>query len=188
MSLKSKLLQGFTMAAAVVAFAGLTAAQETTAPKTGDTQKQEKPDGRGFGRHGGHGRGMEDGKFGRRGGAFGMLRGIELTDAQKAQVKTIFETNKPDEATMQQMRSFRDARKNGGTLTDDQKAQMKAFRQQFRQKQEGVRQQILAILTPEQQQQLEARKADMQKRREEFRQKREQWKQQNQQSDKPTDN
>ena len=172
MSLKSKLLQGFTMAAAVVAFAGLTAAQETTAPKTGDTQKQEKPDGRGFGRHGGH----------------GMLRGIELTDAQKAQVKTIFETNKPDEATMQQMRSFRDARKNGGTLTDDQKAQMKAFRQQFRQKQEGVRQQILAILTPEQQQQLEARKADMQKRREEFRQKREQWKQQKQQSDKPTDN
>ena len=97
-----------------------------------------------------------------------MLRGIELTDAQKAQVKTIFETNKPDEATMQQMRSFRDARKNGGTLTDDQKAQMKAFRQQFRQKQEGVRQQILAILTPEQQQQLEARKAEMQKRRDVF--------------------
>lgn len=188
MSLKSKLLQGFTLAAATVAFAGLTAAQETTTPKTGDTQKQERPDGRGFGRHHGFGKGMKDGRFGRRGGGFGMLRGIDLTDAQKQQIKSIMEANKPDEATMQQLRSFREARRNGGALTDDQKAQMKAFREQAQQKREAVRLQIEAILTPEQKQQLETRKADMEKRREAFRQKRQEWKQQKQQSDKPTDN
>ena len=188
MSLKTKLLQGFTLAAATLAFAGLTSAQETTTPKAGDTQKQERPGGRGFGRHGGFDGAKKGGDFGRRDGGFGMLRGIELTDAQKEQIRTIHENNKPDPTTVEEVRSIMEAGRSSGTLTDDQKSRLKTLREQSRQKQQAVREQILAILTPEQKQQLEARKADMEKRREEFRQKREQWKQQKQQSDKTTDN
>ena len=49
---------------------------------------------------------------------------------------------------------------------------MRGARQARKAKREQVHQQILAVLTPEQKTQLEARKAEMQKRREEFRQKR----------------
>jgi periplasmic protein CpxP/Spy len=180
MSLKTRILQGITVAAAAFAFAGLTSAQQTT-PKTDGAQKHERGEGRGFKGHGEFGRGARGGQ-----GGFGMLRGIQLTDAQKEQLRTIHESNKPDEASMQQMRTLMEARRNG-TLTDDQKAQLKTLRDQARQKHDAVQQQVLAILTPEQKQQLEARKAEMEKRREEFRQKRQQWKQQKQESAKPTD-
>lgn len=183
MSLKTRIFQGITVAAAAVAFAGLTAAQETTPPKTDDGQKHERGEGRGFKHDGEFGRGMKAGRF----GGFGLLRGIELTDVQKEQLRTIRESNKPDEATMQQLRTLKEARRNG-TLTDDQKAQLKTLRDEARQKREAVNQQILAILTPEQKLQLEARKADMEKRRQEFRQKRKEWKQDKQQSGKPIDN
>lgn len=186
MSLKTRIFQGITMAAAVVAFAGLTSAQENTAPKADEAQKHERGEGRGFKRGGEFGRGMKEGRFGGRGG-FGMLRGIELTDAQKEQLRAIRESNKPDEATRQQLRTLMEARRNG-TLTEDQKAQFKTLRDQARQKREAINRQILAILTPEQKQQLEARKAEMEKRREEFRQKRQEWKQDKQQPARPTDN
>jgi len=57
----------------------------------------------------------------------------------------------------------------------------------MRAKQESVKAQILAILTPEQRQQLETQKAEREKRREEFRQQREQRKAA-QDAAKPTDN
>ena len=113
----------------------------------------------------------------------GFLRGIELTDAQKEQIRTIHEANKPDQATLDQMKAIREARHNGGTITEEQKAQLKQLRQAQRAKMDSVHQQILAILTPEQKAQLEQRKAEMQKRREEFRQKRQERIQA-----KPTDN
>lgn len=184
MSLKSKFSSVITLAFAVVALAGFTAAQD--APKTqDDSQKLEK-----FERKGERHRGMRGGNFGRhggmRGGMFG-LRGIELTDAQKEQIRQIHEANKPSEAQMAEMKAIRDARKAGGEITDAQKEQMRAYREQMRAKHESVRAQVLAILTPEQRTQLEARKAEREARRNEMRQKRQELRQKRQ-ATKPTDN
>jgi Spy/CpxP family protein refolding chaperone len=49
---------------------------------------------------------------------------------------------------------------------------MKTLREAQKAKMQGIHEQILAVLTPEQKAQLEAKKAEGAKRREEFRQKR----------------
>lgn len=146
-------------------FAGAALAQDTTTtPKQDNTQKQDKFERRGgFGKRGGGGF-----RGGMRGGHEGMLRmfrDLNLTDDQKAQIKTILDSNKPDQAQMDQMKAIREARKNGTQLTDDQKAQLKANREAQRTKMESVHQQILAVLTPEQKTQLDAKHKEMQQRR-----------------------
>ena len=168
MSLKNKFFTGIAMATAMGAFAIAGSAQTTTPVPQTDGQQQGK-------QWGGHRKGGE-GFRGMRGGRDGgfMFRDLNLTDAQKAQIKTIMDANKPTEAEMQQMKSLMEARKNGGTLTDDQKAQFKAFRQQRQVKQQAVHQQILAILTPEQKQQLEQKQQERRQRMQERRQQRQQ--------------
>lgn len=163
-------------------FAGAALAQETTTtPKQDDVQKTDKFQRRGkFGRSG-------EGFRGRlhRGGPFAMLRGIQLTDAQKAQIKTILDANKPDQALMDQMKSIREARKSGTELTAEQKEQLKTARQARMAKMKLVHEQILNVLTPEQKQQLEQRHQQMMQRRQERRELRKQGKTP---ADKPTDN
>jgi Spy/CpxP family protein refolding chaperone len=88
---------------------------------------------------------------------------------------------------MAEMKAMHEARKSGGEPTEAQRAQMKAFREQMRTKHEAVMAQILAILTPEQRTQFEAKKAEREKRREEFRQNRQERKAARD-SAKPTDN
>jgi Spy/CpxP family protein refolding chaperone len=171
MAIRSKIFSSLTLVFAIGAFSVFATAQEsTTTPQDG--VKAEKGD-RKFGKRGGKfGRGGMHGDRGGSGMRMGFLRGIELTDAQKAQIKAIHEANKPNPADFEAMKSIREARKGGGTITAEQKAEMKELRQARKAKREQVHQQILAVLTPEQKTQLEARKAEMQKRREEFRQKR----------------
>ena len=182
MAIRSKIFSSLTLVFAIGAFSVFATAQEATpAPKDG--QKVEKGD-RKFGKRGGKFglRGME-GRHGGRGMRMGFLRGIELTDDQKARIKAIHEANKPNPAEFEALKSIREARKSGGTISEEQKAQLKQFRDARKANREQVQQQILAVLTPEQKTQLEARKAEMQKRREEFRQKRQERIQA-----KPTDN
>jgi protein CpxP len=177
MSLKSKLSSLFTLAVAVTAFGVVVSAQETAPAPKDDSQKIERHRGmRGdkAGRHGG--RDGFRGGHGMRGGMFG-LRGIELTDAQKDQIKQIHEANKPSEALMAELKSFHEARKSGTALTDAQKERMKVIRGDMQAKRESVHQQILGILTAEQRQQIETRKAEMQQRREEMREKRQEFRQ-----------
>lgn len=145
-------------------FAGATLAQDTTttSPKQDNVEKSDKFQRRG-GKFGRGGEGFRGGMH--RGGPMGMLRGIDLTDAQKAQIKTILESNKPDQATLDQMKSLREARKNGTQLTDDQKAQLKAARQAQAAKMRSVHEQILSVLTAEQKAQLEQRHQQMEQRR-----------------------
>ena len=184
MSLKSKFSSAITLGFAVGAFALVGVAQEAAKTQDDKTQKME---------HRGDHRGMRGDKAGRHGGMRGMrggmfgLRGIELTDAQKEQIRQIHEANKPTEAQMAEMKAFRDARKGGGEITDAQRAEMKARRDQMRAKHEAVQAQILAILTPEQRTQLEAKKAEMQKLREERRLQRQERKL-SRDAAKPTDN
>src|SRR5215204_2427724 len=161
MSLKSKFSSVVTFAFAVAAFATFTIAQD--APKTQDDNGLRK-EGR---QHRGE-RGTRGGRNGgMRGGEMFGLRGIELTDAQKEQIRQIHEANKPSEAVAAELKSIREARKNGTEITEAQRDRLKAFREEMKSKQESVHSQILAVLTAEQRQQLETRKAEMEKRREE---------------------
>lgn len=181
MSLKTKIFSSLTMGFAVVAFSTFTSAQTAGEMPVDGATKVEKHDRKGFGGKRGHGR------MGRhRGPGKGMFgfRGIELTEAQKVQMKAIREANKPDAATMELMKSIRETRKAGGTFTEDQKAQLKSLRESQKAKRESIRQQMDAILTPEQKAKIEANKVEMKKRFEERRQMRQQKKAE---AAKPTD-
>lgn len=96
------------------------------------------------------------------------LRGIELTDTQKDQLKAIMAANKPSPETMEQMRALMDARR-AGTLTEDQKSQFKQLRQAQREKMQSVHLQIQGILTDEQKAQIETKKQEMKQRMEQRR-------------------
>jgi Spy/CpxP family protein refolding chaperone len=171
MSFKSRVFSSITLAVAVGAFSTFAAAQtDNTAPSQQDgVQKQEKRE-RGFGKRGGFGKGMR----GERGGKFGGmrgLRGIELTDAQKEQIRSIMETNRTaNQASHEEFRTLMQARRSGGTLTDEQKQRMQTLRAQMRQNAEAMHAQIQAVLTPEQRTQIEQRRQEMQKKREQRRQ------------------
>ena len=80
-------------------------------------------------------------------------------------------------ADVEALKSIRETRKSGAAITEDQKAQMKQFREARKAKMGQVHSQILAVLTAEQRTQLEARKAEMQKRREDRKLKRQEFRQ-----------
>lgn len=171
MAIRTKLFTTTTLAIAVGAFGILANAQTTDAPAA-DGQKIEKGERKGrFGKRGKFGK--RGGMRGRRmGGGMGFFRGIELTDAQKEQLKAIREANKPTGEHKALFDSIRETRKAGGTISEEQKAQMKQLREAQVAKMKGVHEQMLAILTPEQKAQLDAKKAEMNQKREQFREKR----------------
>ena len=158
MSLRTKFFAGVF---AVSAFAVAGYAQDNKAEtKTGDAKIERKRD------HAG--RGMFGGGFGRlgRGGFFG----IELTDAQKAEIHKILEANKPDRAALQEVRTLMKA-KFEGTITADQQSRIDALRAELKEKAKSVHAQLEAVLTPEQKAQLEQRKQEMKGKMQEFNQK-----------------
>ena len=132
-------------------------------------------DGHGGGRHGRRG----GGEFGGKGGGHfgGGFRGIELTDAQKASMKQLREafgerTKSLREQLHAKRQELRQA-ESGTTfnealatqkLTEAAGLQAKLMAEEFR-----LRQESLALLTPEQ-------KTQMEQRRQQFEQRREQWK------------
>lgn len=168
MSLKNKILTAAALTVAVGAFSTFAAAQTNNGAAPDDnTQKQEQSERRGFGRRGD---GMRGGHHG--GGKFGMrgLRGINLTDAQKEQVRNIMETNRTaNQAVFEEFRTLRQAMR-GGTLDATQQARLETLKEQMKQNAEATRTQVLAILTQEQRTQLEQQKEEMRKRHEERRQ------------------
>ena len=176
MSLKTKLISVFASAVAVGTFAVAASAQDTPAVK--EPGRGDRVERKGFGHRGGHRAGFR--------GMRGFM-GVELTDAQKAQIKQIHEANRPDEATRAELKTIHEARRNG-TITEDQKARVQAIRDQMRTRQESVRQQVLAVLTPEQRQQIETRKAEMKQRMEERRQMRQRTRTTTPPADKSNDN
>jgi protein CpxP len=163
-----------------IAFAGLSALALATplalAQNAGGAQGQggaraERHGKGGFGHRGGRG-----GEFGRGGHFGGMFRGVELTDAQKA--------------------SLAELRKGFGERTKSLREQLRAKHQELRQAESGtvfnealatqklteaaglqaklmgeefkLRQDSLAVLTPEQKTQLEQRKQQREQRREQW--------------------
>jgi periplasmic protein CpxP/Spy len=163
MSLKRKIISAVISTFAVVAFTTFVSAQDANKSDQNSTQKQERRERRGFGDKRGFRRGMRGG---------GLMRGFDqlnLTDAQKEQIKSILEANKPDKSTFEALRPLMEAKRNG-TITAEQEAQLKAHREQMKQKHEQVKAQVLAVLTAEQ-------KAQLDKLKEEWKQKREERKQ-----------
>lgn len=178
MSLKFKLISTLTLAGLIAAFSSVSMAQDTkTETPTTTPDKVEKPfkgQRGGFGKFGGRGfGGKKRGGHGMR----GFMRGIELTDAQKDQIKAIREANKPDQALMDEFRSLRKA-KHDGTLTADQEARIKTLREQAQAKGKAVHEQIMNVFTAEQKAQIEKNKLEMKQRHEQFRQKREEFRKQ----------
>src|SRR3954471_22252553 len=125
MSLKFKFISTVSLAGAIALFSGASFAQDstTTAPATGD--KVENHHRGDHGVRGGKGefagrRGGREGFGGHRGGMFGMMKGIQLTDAQKAQLKALREQNKPDQATRQEMHTLMVAVHDGSSTPEQQ--------------------------------------------------------------------
>jgi protein CpxP len=150
-----------------------------------DTEGQQSQDngerGSGRGRHKGHGDG-ERGGFGRgeRGGRGEgrMFRGLNLTDAQKAQMKQIRENFKAQIAPLrEQLRGQRgEGRgfKSGETFNEAEATQRMVAAAPLRAKMMGesfkMRQALLAVLTPEQRTQMDQQKAERKARFEQMKQ------------------
>jgi Spy/CpxP family protein refolding chaperone len=121
------------------------------------------------------------GRMGMRMGRIAGLHGIALTDAQKEQIKSIHEANKPNGAYRDELKAIMEARK-AGTLTEAQKVRAKAIHQEMTANRQKVHDQIQSILTAEQKAQIQERMNQMKQRREEFRQNRQELRQKRQQA------
>lgn len=165
----------FVKKIATVAFSALATFTLTTFVAAQDNsstdQQTEKPmkerrwKGDGFGKRGGMRGGM-----GMRG-----LRNLELTDAQKEQIRGIMETARTaNEPLHTELKSLMEKRRGGAELNDSDVARLKEIKTQMRQSREQTENTILGILTVEQRQKFEQQKQERQQRREEFRQRRQQ--------------
>jgi periplasmic protein CpxP/Spy len=158
-------------------------AQTAGGEQSGQTQRAERG---GKGGHRGHRGGKRGGggEFGGRGGRFGGgFRGIELTDAQKASMKQLRQafgerTKSLREQLHAKRQELRQA-ESGATFNEALAAQKlsETAGLQARLMAEGfkLRQDALALLTPEQ-------KAQLEQRRQQREQRREQWKAQRNQA------
>jgi protein CpxP len=169
-----------------LAVAGLSALALATPIAIAQTTGGGEQGGQTQGAHERRGREGKRGEFGgRRGGrgrhfGGGMFRGIELTDAQKASMKQIHQSfGERTKSLREQLRAkhqeLRQA-ESGGTfnealatqkLTEAASLQAKLMGEEFR-----MRQESLAVLTPEQKTQLEQRRAEMKAKREQFKSRR----------------
>lgn len=173
MSSKFRFFSVLTLAAVVAVGSSAVLAQEDKAAAPTTTETTEKA-GK-FGNPGGHGRHRfgKRGGFGRHRGGMGFMEGLNLTDAQKAQLKSIREANKPDAAVMEELRSIRESRKSGQDITAEQKARLHAIHDQMRTNRQKVHDQIQNVFTAEQKALIEQRKLEMKTRMEQFKQNRE---------------
>jgi hypothetical protein len=174
MSFKRKLISAATSALAAVAFTTFVSAQDanTNKEENNSTQKQEMRErGRGFdGKRGG--RGMRGGKHG---GDKMMLRSLaqlNLSDAQKEQVRGISETFKTSTQTQREELRNLGMKKRDGVINADEQARFQEIKTQLKAAGKQMRDSVLAILTAEQKTQLEQMKEEMKKRKMERRQNR----------------
>jgi len=153
MQLKNKFFSVLAVAIGIVGFSTFTLAQDqssASAPEKSEAHRHHGGKGGDGMRHGG-------GDFMR------AFHDLDLTDAQKTQIRSIMDANKPDQAAMDEMRTLREA-KQAGTLTADQQARMQTLRTERMEKGKAIHAQIRAILTPEQQAKLDARQKEMQQK------------------------
>lgn len=168
MSFKRKLISAAATGLAAIAFTTFVSAQDTnTNQENNSIQKQERRGGRGFGRKGMRG--------GRHGGEKMMMRGLgqlNLSDAQKQQIRVVSENFKTSTQTQREELRALGMKKRDGVITADEQARAKELRTQLKSSGEQMHNSVLAILTTEQKTQLEQIKQEMKTRREQFKQNR----------------
>lgn len=146
---------------AAISLAAPIALAQTPGTEQGN-QQESRAGRRGHGKHRG----------GRMGGAM-MFKGVNLTDEQKAQMKQISqsfrERNKPLREQLRAKRQELHQAGEGGTfnealatqkLTETASLQAKLMGEQFK-----LRQEMLAVLTPEQKTQIEQKRAEFKAKR-----------------------
>lgn len=101
---------------------------------------------------------QEQGHWGRRGPGGQLFKNINLTAEQKAKLKEMRKSEKPNEQFRKAMQDARAARQRGDTAAA--RAQMKALRPQMEQARERQFAAIRSILTPDQQKQFDANVAE----------------------------
>jgi len=107
---------------------------------------------------------------------FIMRYGIQLTDAQKAQIKQIGTQGAPNPSLVKELRTIMGYRKNG-PLSEAQKARAKDIQQQMQTKKKTTREQVLNVYTPEQKAQMQKNREDLQRLQKDIRQLRQQFRQ-----------
>jgi Spy/CpxP family protein refolding chaperone len=151
---------------AAIALATPVALGQTATTTQDGYQQMARKEGRGGkhrGRRGGHRGGM-------------MFRGLNLTDEQKASMKQLHQSfNERTKALRQELRTKRQEMRQANTggifnealatqkLTESASLQAKLMGERFK-----LRQEMLAVLTPEQKTQMEQKRAEFQKKRAEF--------------------
>nr|MBA3633515.1 Spy/CpxP family protein refolding chaperone [Acidobacteriota bacterium] len=160
MSFKQKFISAVTLAFAIIAFTTFVSAQDisTTQPQDSES-KQQKRERRGFGK-----RGERGDKH--RGGKMHGLEQLNLTDAQKTQIKSLMESSRTaNQGTFQEMRDLK-MKKRDGIITTEEQARMQQLKTQMKATAEQTHSSILAVLTPEQRAQLEQIKEQHKQQRE----------------------
>jgi protein CpxP len=160
-------------AAMILAIPILVIAQQPTPTSPEGSIEQEKSEGRERLRE----RRGELGKRHQRMREHGMrhlMRGLELTDAQREQLKAISQRRmESTKLQRDELSQLREKRRNG-TFSEADQARAAALREQIRASMEGIRAEAEAILTAEQKAQLEQRNLERKARHEERKLRREQ--------------
>lgn len=110
------------------------------------------------------GRGMKAGKDRKAGKERAGLASLNLTDAQKREIKDLRKNGSTNNAARQELRQLAQS-KRSGTLTAEQQTRLQTLRDQLKANGGKRKDQIAAILTPEQRQQLQQNKAQRKERR-----------------------
>lgn len=128
-----------------------------------ETQKAERKENRGA---------RGEGRRGfKRGGEFGGLNRLNLTEAQQQQLRTLNETVLSSTKTQrEELRGLYEQSRGGAQLTADQNARANELRQQLRQSGEQMRANLQSVLTAEQRQQIETEREQKRQRFEQRRQ------------------
>ncbi len=170
MSFGRKIASVFTLAIAIIAFNSFATAQDTTE----DTEKNKVERTERKQRFGGEGKRERHAK---RGGHRGFMRGffgLDLTEAQQTQIKTMIEIQRTGNQPLRDEAKNLFMKKRDGTITEAETQRLDEIKSEMKNSSEQLKNSILAILTPEQLQKLEEMKAERKQRMEERRQFREQ--------------
>lgn len=186
MSLKQKLVSTITLVFAIAAFTTFASAQNTTTQTQNSVKKQQKSERGNFERREG-GRRFGKEKHGR--GGDRMMHGLNrlnLTDAQKTQIKSLMEANRAaNQGTHQELRGLM-MKKRDGSITADEQARFETLKAQAKASAEQTHNTIMALLTAEQHAQLNQMKAERKQKMEERRQKMQERRQNRQSAPKQT--
>ncbi len=168
MSLKQKLISTATLVFTIAAFTTFASAQSTTTQTQDSADKQQKRERGDFGkREGGRRFGKE--KHGK-GGDKMMMREfsrLNLTDAQKSQIKSLTEANRAaNQGTHEELRGLM-MKKRDGSITADEQARFETLKAQTKASAEQTHDTIMALLTAEQRTQLDQMKAERKQKMEE---------------------